>query len=482
MTTQLQRKTIATRTALVLGAALMLTASHTAQAQTSSAFGVASDFNVFVFGDAQQTSAAVGGRVAIGDDAKVAYFHVGHQLTNSNGTRDDLIVADTLLYQYGIVYNGNVRYGSYVEFGPRVALLNGILKPGNPINFAAAEQDLKARSTDWAGFAADGTVTVQGGTITLTGTKQGLNIFEVSGTDLSNANSLRINTPAGSTVLINVTGSTVRMRGDLSFALSGVDKQHVVYHFPTTTTLTLQAEHIAGSVFAPYADVLVNQGSMNGQLIAASLSGTGTFCHRPFSGSIGLKGGGGQNLPVQLTAFGAITNGRKAHLTWETAAELNNTGFEVLHAIGNGDFQKLAFIEGHGTTLEAQQYAYTTYELAPGTHRFRLKQIDHDGAYIQTEAVEVSVSMEDQYTIEPAYPNPFNPQTNLSFRVREAQRVTVALYNMLGQRVQVLQEGTVQAGAQQQVRIDGSNLASGAYLVRIAGASFSETQRIVLIK
>ena len=481
MKTQLQRTSLAARTALFLGMALTLTAAHTAQAQTSSDFGVASDFNVFIFGDVEQTDAIVDGRVAVGDDADVSYFYVGSELTNSRSTRDDLIVADTLLYQYGVVYNGNVRMGGYTEFGPDVQLPNGRLKTGNPINFAAVEQDLRARSGDWTSFAADGTVTVQGSSIALSGTKSGLNVFEVSGADVSNATDLSINTPAGSTVLVNISGSVVKME-NINFSLSGVDQQRVVYHFPTTTTLTLKTSGIAGSIFAPYADVLLSRGSLGGQLIAASLAGTGRFRHLPFTGTIGIKGGGGQNLPVQLTAFDAVLSGQKAHLTWATAAELNNNGFEILHAIGSGDFQAIAFVEGHGTTLDAQQYTYTTRSLTPGTHRFRLKQIDRDGAYVQTEAVEVTVAMEEQYTVEAAYPNPFNPQTNLSFRVRQAQRVTVALYNMLGQRVQVLQEGMVQADAPQVVRVDGSSLASGTYLVRIAGANFAETQRIVLIK
>ena len=472
---------LAARTALVLGMVVLAASPQTAHAQSASDLGVASDFNVFTFGDAKQTDVIVKGRAAFGGYADLFRFYVGEDLTNSNGARHDLIVGDSLTYEYGIIYNGNVRYGLEPEdFGP-ADLRNGDLKRGRPLDFAAAEQDLLSQSADWSGFAPDGTVAVQGTSITLSGAKQGLNIFAVSGADLSNADDLTIDAPAGSTVLVNVSGTTVGM-STLDFTLNGVDRQRVLYHFTGATTLTLTAEDVEGTVFAPYAGVGIFGSTINGQLIAATLTGTGTFCHLPFVGTIGGNAGGGQNLPVELARFEAVSNGRTAQLVWETATETGNAGFEVQHAIGGGDFQKRAFVSGRGTTLEAQRYSYAVAGLTPGAHRFRLKQVDVDGAVAYSPVVEVAVEMPEAFEMKPAYPNPFNPQTSLEYHVREAQHVTVSLYNALGQRVRVLQEGVVQADQSQHVRIDGSSLASGTYLVRIAGANFAKTQRIVLLK
>ena len=487
MTQLLRSQSLAARAAFLLSMALLLTAPKTSQAQSGSDLGIASDFNVFIFGSVKQTDAIVKGRAAFGGGVDLSYFYVGENLTNSSHTRDDLIVAGDLNYQYGTVYNGNVRIGGNFEFGPAVQLPNGYFKNGNPIDFGAAQQDLRNQSNDWSGLAPDGTATVQGSSIMLNGSKDGLNVFSVSGADLSSAADIIINAPAGSTALINVSGTTIGMSAS-AFVLNGIDQQHVLYHFYEATTLTLVTNGnpgIKGTVFAPEADVALNGGIINGQLVAASLTGTGQFRHVPFSGAIGGNAGGAQSLPVELTRFEVVSDGQRAQLVWETATEQRNAGFEVQHATGNaesGDFQKRTFVEGHGTTLEAQRYSYTAAGLTPGTHRFRLKQVDFDGTTAYSPVVEVEIGMPEAYSVEPAYPNPFNPQTSLTYSVREAQHVTVSLYNMLGQRVRVLHEGMVQASQPQTVRIDGGSLASGTYLVRVDGEGFAQTQRITLVK
>lgn len=81
-----------------------------------------------------------------------------------------------------------------------------------------------------------------------------------------------------------------------------------------------------------------------------------------------------------------------------------------------------------------------------------------------------------------AYPNPFNPRSQFELSVIEEQQVSAELFNMLGQRVATLFNGTVQVGQTQQVTIDGSNLPSGMYLVRITGERFADTFRVTLLK
>ncbi|MDX1440231.1 MAG: hypothetical protein R3284_10040, partial [Rubricoccaceae bacterium] len=83
-------------------------------------------------------------------------------------------------------------------------------------------------------------------------------------------------------------------------------------------------------------------------------------------------------VPVELTSFDAQVSGDDVVLSWETASETNNAGFEVQLKQGN-DWQVLGFVEGNGTTTEAQTYSYRAEDMDVGTHTFRLKQIDYDG-------------------------------------------------------------------------------------------------------
>jgi len=81
-------------------------------------------------------------------------------------------------------------------------------------------------------------------------------------------------------------------------------------------------------------------------------------------------------LPVELSSFSAQRDGQSAVLTWSTASETNNAGFAVQHAIGTEGFEQIGWVEGVGTTNEAQTYDFTAENLSAGTHRFRLKQED----------------------------------------------------------------------------------------------------------
>ena len=186
-------------------------------------------------------------------------------------------------------------------------------------------------------------------------------------------------------------------------------------------------------------------------------------------------------VPVELVGFNATVSGMDVHLDWQTASETNNAGFEVQTQDGE-NWNALAWVEGHGTTTEAQTYTYTADDLGVGTHTFRLKQIDFDGAFEYHGNVEVTVETPGTHLISSAYPNPFNPQSQFTLAVAQDQIVTAEIYNTLGQRVAVLFEGTVEANQSQLVTIDGAGLASGMYVVRVIGERFSDAISVTLLK
>ena len=188
-------------------------------------------------------------------------------------------------------------------------------------------------------------------------------------------------------------------------------------------------------------------------------------------------------LPVELGALEATADGDAVTLAWRTSSEEGNTGFHIeMRRAGTGTFGALGFVAGAGTTTEGASYHYRTSDLDPGSYLFRLKQVDRDGSVSYSADVEATVELAEAFVLESAYPNPFNPQATIRFAVREAQKVRVALYDVLGRRVAVLYNGVPAAGEMQSVQIDGSRLASGTYLVHLEGRSFSRTQRVTLVK
>ena len=186
-------------------------------------------------------------------------------------------------------------------------------------------------------------------------------------------------------------------------------------------------------------------------------------------------------LPVELTAFNAVLDRDDVLLSWETASETNNAGFEVQQYIA-GSFQSVGWVNGAGTTTETRNYSYTVSKVAHGSHRFRLKQVDFDGAFAYSSVSEVARPLSGRYTVDGTHPNPFNPQATFNLTIATDQQVTVAVYDMQGKMVGLLHSGHLDAQQPHQFTIDGSNWASGNYLVRIVGENFNDTQMITLLK
>jgi hypothetical protein len=105
------------------------------------------------------------------------------------------------------------------------------------------------------------------------------------------------------------------------------------------------------------------------------------------------------------------------------------------------------------------------------------------GAILLTTAVSQTENggLPARYSLEQNYPNPFNPATHIEFTVPKTSSVQLRVYNMLGQEVATLVNGTVAAGSHT-VSFDGSRLASGIYIYRLVAGSFINSMKMVLVK
>ena len=196
-------------------------------------------------------------------------------------------------------------------------------------------------------------------------------------------------------------------------------------------------------------------------------------------------------LPVELTSFTANVNTNNVSLSWKTATEVNNNGFEIQRKVRDqksevsGQWEKVGFVLGHGNSNSPKEYSFTDKNLTGGTNFvYRLKQIDNDGQYQFSKEVEVEV-VPKQFNLYQNYPNPFNPSTNIKFDLPEAAKVTINIYNILGEKVASLLNKTVEAGFHE-VQFNGSDLSSGTYIYRMeassSGQNFIQTKKMLLLK
>uniref|UniRef100_A0A832CZK4 T9SS type A sorting domain-containing protein n=1 Tax=Ignavibacterium album TaxID=591197 RepID=A0A832CZK4_9BACT len=190
-------------------------------------------------------------------------------------------------------------------------------------------------------------------------------------------------------------------------------------------------------------------------------------------------------IPVELTSFVASVTGSNVTLNWSTATETNNQGFEIQRSNG-GEYQVVGYVAGHGTTVEPQSYSFTDQNVGAGKYQYRLRQIDYDGKYEYSSVVEVEVLGPKEFSLAQNYPNPFNPTTAIDFNLAVDSKVTLKVFDVLGQEIITLINGNLSAGSHK-VSFDASSLNSGVYLYRIDatgvdGKTFSAVKKMILNK
>lgn len=101
---------------------------------------------------------------------------------------------------------------------------------------------------------------------------------------------------------------------------------------------------------------------------------------------------------------------------------------------------------------------------------------------VTTTAVRTSGrSVPTRFSLGQSYPNPFNPTTTIVYDVASTGKVTIAVYNILGQKVATLVDGILTPG-QYSARFDGTRFASGVYLYVMSAGNFSSAKKFVLMK
>ena len=97
-------------------------------------------------------------------------------------------------------------------------------------------------------------------------------------------------------------------------------------------------------------------------------------------------------------------------------------------------------------------------------------------------AVKQLSNVATSFVLNQNYPNPFNPTTMIQFSLAKQSRVELKVYNMLGQVVATLVNGTTLGEGVHGVTFDAHNLASGVYFYRISAGDFTSVKKMMLLK
>jgi hypothetical protein len=163
-------------------------------------------------------------------------------------------------------------------------------------------------------------------------------------------------------------------------------------------------------------------------------------------------------------------------LSWQTGRPHLPARFVVEHR---------ADTTGAWSRIGTVAYRFRARDLRVGTHQFRLAVAPKGkaGAKQATALVTVHLEMEGTYRLR-SYPNPVRKRATVELAVKEAQDVTVALYNLLGRRVTTLHDGRLPAQETRQLSLDASRngLSSGPYFARVQGEGLVATERLTVVQ
>ena len=104
-----------------------------------------------------------------------------------------------------------------------------------------------------------------------------------------------------------------------------------------------------------------------------------------------------------------------------------------------------------------------------------------DGTESLYEPITVDVAMNTPLTVT-AYPNPVRTRGTVEVQVEDPTETTVELYNLLGQRMETLYDGTLRPGAPTRLRLRADDLPSGTYFVRVRTPAGTETRRVSVVR
>lgn len=195
---------------------------------------------------------------------------------------------------------------------------------------------------------------------------------------------------------------------------------------------------------------------------------------------------GDQSLPVALVSFTAVKSGDNVTLTWETASEVNNRGFDIERCLDEtAIWRKITFIKGNGNSSTSTEYSYIDKNITSISNlKYRLKQMDYDGSFEYSEEISVTVessALPEKFALENNYPNPFNPTTTISYQIPKEGLTTMLVFDMCG-RVVTRLVNEQQTPGYYQVTFDASELGSGVYFCKLNSGNYTRTIKMLLVK
>jgi len=160
--------------------------------------------------------------------------------------------------------------------------------------------------------------------------------------------------------------------------------------------------------------------------------------------------------------------------------------------VTNGDTVSMWIFADGSSPSEEPQHVFTTDNVSsPAPTMIIIGAFDDDSTEIHITdvyynespdlGIDDNVNIAHGYELSQNYPNPFNPETHITYTVPTTGQVTLAIYNVLGEKVSTLVNDVMTPGTHT-TTWNAGNMPSGVYFYRLDAGRFSQTNKVLLIK
>jgi hypothetical protein len=201
---------------------------------------------------------------------------------------------------------------------------------------------------------------------------------------------------------------------------------------------------------------------------------------------------GSHKTDVELASFDAKVGNGLVILGWQTGSEIDNAGFNVYRSTSlDGEYTKLnsELIPATANAFEGASYYYTDKDVQPGlTYYYKLEDLSIEGlsTFHGPVSAKVSVTLPSNFALAQNYPNPFNASTMISYDLKTDSKVSLKVYNILGQEVTTLVDKYQPVGsytvAWNGKDSRGNDLSTGVYFYILKAGDFSANKKMTYLK
>lgn len=172
-------------------------------------------------------------------------------------------------------------------------------------------------------------------------------------------------------------------------------------------------------------------------------------------------------LPVSLLYFKGQHVGNNNVLSWATATEVNNQGFEIEYSFDGSDFRQLTFVDSkavNGNSSSSLNYQYTDTKAAGGNVFYRLKQVDKDGRASYSNVIFIKGGELNTLSLNAVYPNPAKNKLNVIVSSPVSNQISLLITNLAGKRIYQQSFSVINGGNNLDINV--SNLPAGSYFIK----------------